>query len=323
MNKLVSILTPCYNGEKYLDNYFQDILQQDYSNCEIIFVDDGSIDSTSQIVSRYRPLIEKKGYVLKYYYQENAGQGIAIANGIKKVMGEYLVWPDCDDRLSKDSISKRVKYLEEHPEYGIVRSEGTVVDEKEPERIIKYISDKSKHRFEEHLFENYLFGNCAWLQPGSFMIRVSALDRANPDRYIYPIRYGQNWQMLLPVMYYYKCGYIDEPLFTYILHRGSASDCKGKTYQYLISHEKMYYEIISETVKHMQIPEADQYLKRLEIYYLRRYLTVSYTNSNENEVKLYYNKLRQLKAVRFKDFLKAKSLKFKVSHTLYRRIVGK
>ncbi len=129
--------------------------------------------------------------------------------------------------------------------------------------------------------------------------------------------------MLLPVMYYYKCGYIDEPLFKYILHRGSASDCKGKTYQYLISREKMYYEIINETVKHMQIPEADQYLKRLEIYYLRRYLTVSYTNSNESEVKLYYNKLRQLKAVRFKDFLKAKSLKFKVSHTLYRRIVGK
>ena len=208
-------------------------------------------------------------------------------------------------------------------EYGIVRSEGIVVDENEPEQIIKFISDKSKNRFDEHLFENYLFGNCAWLQPGSFMIRVAALDKANPDRYIYPIRYGQNWQMLLPVMYYFKCGYIDEPLFTYVLHRGSASDCKGKSYQYLISREKMYYEIISETLKHMQIKDADQYLKRLEIYYLRRYLTVAFIYSNEDEVKLYYNKLRQLKATRFKDFVKAKSLKFKISHKLYRKIVNK
>ena len=323
MNKLVSIITPCYNGEKYLDNYFQDILQQDYCNCEIIFVDDGSIDATAQIVSKYRPLIEKKGYFLKYYYQDNAGQGIAIANKIKEARGEYLIWPDCDDRLSNNSISKKVRYLEEHPEYGIVRSEGIVVDEKKPGQMIKYISGKSKYRFEENLFENYLFGKCAWLQPGSFMIRMAALDKANPDRYIYPIRYGQNWQILLPVMYYYKCGYIDEPLFTYVLHRGSASDCKGKTYQHLISREKMYHEIISETVKHMRLEEKESILKRLEIYYLRRYLTVAYTGSNKEETQLYYNKLKKLKAVRFKDFLKVKFLKCKFFHKLYKRIVRK
>lgn len=323
MDKLVSILTPCYNGGKYLDNYFQDILCQDYSNCEVIFVDDGSIDSTAQIVSKYRPLIEKKGYVLKYCYQDNAGQGIAIANGIKKVMGEYLIWPDCDDRLSKDSISKRVEYLERHPEYGIVRSEGIVVDERDPGKILKYISGKSEHRFKEDLFDDYLFGNCAWLQPGSFMIRVSALDRANPDRYIYPIRYGQNWQMILPVMYYYKCGYIDEPLFTYVIHRGSSSDCNGKSYQYLISREKIYYEIISETIKHMRITNVAQYIEQLKIYYLRRYLTVSYTNSNVEDAIKYYNELKKMNAVRFKDFLKVKSLKFKFSHILYKRIVSK
>lgn len=322
MDKLVSIITPCYNGEKYLDDYFQDILIQDYSKCEIIFINDGSTDSTEQIFLKYKPLIEKKGYIVKYYYQDNSGQAIAVSNVIKTIMGEYLVWPDCDDRLAKKSISKKVEFLEKNPEYGIVRSEGIVVDEKNPHKIIRYISRKSEHRFENNVFEDYLFGNCAWLQPGSFMIRVSALDIANPNRYIYSTRYGQNWQILLPVMYYYKCGYIDEPLFTYVLHKGSSSDSTGKSYQYLISREKKYYEIVSETIKHMQIPDKEQYLKKLDIYYLRKYLTIAYNNSNSHDVKKYYGRLKMLNGVRLQDYLKMKTYKFKCSHTIYKRILG-
>lgn len=323
MGKLVSILTPCYNGEKYLNDYFDDIINQDYDYCELIFIDDGSTDSTSKIVEQYRSKIERRGYTLKYYRQDNAGQGIAIANGIKKVTGDYLVWPDCDDRMNKNSISRRVRFLEENPEYGLVRSEGIVVDEKEPEKVIKYISGKSEHRFAEYIFEDYLFGHCAWLQPGSFMVRVSALDRSNPDRYIYPIRYGQNWQMLLPILYYFKCGYIDEPLFTYVLHKGSSSDSSGKEYDYLISREKMYYEIVSETIKHMGITDEGVYLSRLKQYYLQKYLTLAFNYSNKRDARMIYLELKQLRAVRLKDFLKVKTLNLKISHLLYKRIVEK
>ena len=323
MQKLVSILTPCYNGEKFLDDYFFDILEQDYPKCEIIFIDDGSTDGTEKMVEKYRSLLEKKGYILKYYRQKNAGQGIAIAKGIKEVSGDFLIWPDCDDRLRHDSISKRVAFLENYPEYGIVRSEGIVVTEEKPDVIIKYVSGKSEHRFSEDIFEDYLFGNCAWLQPGSFMVRTSALDKANPGRYIYPIRYGQNWQMLLPILYKFKCGYIDEPLFTYVLHKGSASDNKGKGYSYLISREKMYYEIIVNTLKHMSIPNRDEYINRLNIYYNRRYLTVAYKNQEKNEAKKFYLKLKSLNAARIIDFLKMISLNSKISHYFYKRWIEK
>lgn len=53
MEPLVSILTPCYNGEKFISNYVNSIFKQDYSNIEVIFVDDGSNDATKQLILGY------------------------------------------------------------------------------------------------------------------------------------------------------------------------------------------------------------------------------------------------------------------------------
>ena len=138
---LVSILTPCFNGEKFLDNYFNDILQQDYPNCELIFMDDGSTDKTKEKVDFYREQVEKKGYTLRYFYHDNIGLGGTIAVGIKHVRGDYVVWPDCGDRLNPNWISRKVDFLEEHLDYGVVRTNGIVVDEQG-----KYIRDFMKRQ---------------------------------------------------------------------------------------------------------------------------------------------------------------------------------
>ena len=53
---LVSIITPCYNGETYLSRFFESILNQTYSNLELIFVNDGSTDKTESVVQEYCPL---------------------------------------------------------------------------------------------------------------------------------------------------------------------------------------------------------------------------------------------------------------------------
>lgn len=69
-----------------------------------------------------------------------------------------------------------------------------------------------------------MLSNQAWLHPGCFMIRMIEFSDDNPARYIYPTRRGQEWQILLPVRYKYKCGYIDEPLYCYYIYTGSLSD---------------------------------------------------------------------------------------------------
>ena len=68
---LVSIITPCYNGEAFLKRYFESILNQTYPNLELIFINDGSTDRTEEIALSYRERLEKRGITYIYEKQEN------------------------------------------------------------------------------------------------------------------------------------------------------------------------------------------------------------------------------------------------------------
>ena len=105
---LVSIITPCYNGEPYLDQYFDSILKQTYQHLELIFVDDGSTDRTSEIAENYREKLEYRGIRYILLKQENRGQASALNHGLKYFTGEYLTWPDSDDVMTPECIEEKV-----------------------------------------------------------------------------------------------------------------------------------------------------------------------------------------------------------------------
>jgi glycosyltransferase involved in cell wall biosynthesis len=73
MNKgpIVSIVTPCYNGEKHIHRYLDSLLAQTYSNIELIFVNDGSSDNTEKIVLSYTDKFESKGIKLSRTWWSN------------------------------------------------------------------------------------------------------------------------------------------------------------------------------------------------------------------------------------------------------------
>ena len=89
MMPLVSIITPCYNGAKYLNRFFDSLLQQTYSNIEVIIVNDGSIDETEEIILEHKEALLNKGYLFKYIKQENAGPAAAINAGLHVFTGDY------------------------------------------------------------------------------------------------------------------------------------------------------------------------------------------------------------------------------------------
>jgi glycosyltransferase involved in cell wall biosynthesis len=293
MDKLVSIVTPCFNGGKYLKNYFESIIAQDYNNCELIFINDGSTDDSEKIAMYYKENLEDKGIRVRYFYQKNQGLGKAIAVGFQHVQGDYIIWPDCDDTMPSDSISKKVEFLENHPNYGVVRTDGVVVDEEFPDKVIRYCSLKRRGRFNENVFEDYLFGNNAWLMPGCFMLRTKALDNCNPQRYIYPTRAGQDWQILLPVFYHYKCGFIDESLYTYILHKGSLSYSAEETYEQKIKRKNDHEDIIINTLQNMNIIDVYKYVNKVKAYYIKRYFGLSVIYMKPNDAKKYYLLLKK------------------------------
>ena len=209
MKGLVSIVSPCYNGESYLNRYFDAIIKQTYRPLELILVNDGSTDKSEEIILSYQDKIKDAGIDFKYIKKENQGSGSAVNDGLKLITGEYIVWPDTDDFLYPESIEKRVKFLEENKGYGFVTSDGRTYLEGSLEKkgIIKAIVTK-----DGCMFDNVISGNVVY-NPCGYMIRTSAFLDVNPNKEIFPSRYGQNIQMLLPVSFKYRCGHLEEELY--------------------------------------------------------------------------------------------------------------
>lgn len=98
----VSVIIPVYNGEKYLRQCLDSICMQSLKEIEIICVDDGSTDSSLQILQEYKEKDER----VQVYHQENKYAGAARNLGKAHATGEYLVFWDCDDFFELDALEK-------------------------------------------------------------------------------------------------------------------------------------------------------------------------------------------------------------------------
>lgn len=253
---LVSILSPCYNGENYISRMLTSILNQTYSNIEMICIDDGSTDNTKDIIFSFMDLFKNKGMTLKYFYQENRGQAAAINTGLKFITGEYLSWIDCDDFLSNDSVEKKVTFLFEHPDYAIVTSDFFTVDENAINVPIKRIGAKYGNlNFQTNQFYLTLVGS-AILECHCHMINVSYFKKSNPKMEIDECREGQNYQMLLPILYRYKRGYIDEPLAYYVIRQNSHYHSQRTDEEWYLRYNRLN-EMLRNTFKQMNISDKE------------------------------------------------------------------
>lgn len=106
---LVSIILPVYNVEEYLEECLDSVIGQSYENYELIAINDGSTDSSLNILERYQ---EKLGCKLRIHTQENAGLSAARNKGLDLSHGEYIYFLDSDDWILSDALSKSVTSME-------------------------------------------------------------------------------------------------------------------------------------------------------------------------------------------------------------------
>lgn len=106
MNK-VSIIVPVYNVEKYIKRCVDSILEQTYTNLEVILIDDGSKDSSGEICDSYESIDNR----VKVIHKNNEGLGFARNTGLDATNGEFVTFIDGDDSISKDHIEKMVSAL--------------------------------------------------------------------------------------------------------------------------------------------------------------------------------------------------------------------
>ena len=98
--KLISIVVPVYNVEKHLDNCVISVLNQTYSQWELMLVDDGSSDNSGAICDKY----SRSNPQIRVIHQQNAGVSAARNQGIEHANGQYIAFLDADDTLPEDSL---------------------------------------------------------------------------------------------------------------------------------------------------------------------------------------------------------------------------
>ncbi|HXD10400.1 MAG TPA: glycosyltransferase family 2 protein [Anaerolineales bacterium] len=139
---LVSVITPSFNQSRYIEATIQSVLSQDYQNIEYMIVDGGSQDGSTEIIKKYA--LESDSLPSKnpkqasglqsrsidwWVSEKDKGQTDAINKGFARAKGEILAWLNSDDTYEPGAISAAVRYLQEHPEAGMVYGDCNFINE--------------------------------------------------------------------------------------------------------------------------------------------------------------------------------------------------
>ncbi len=219
---LVSVIIPSCNSALFLPDAINSIIQQTYSNWELIIVDDGSTDTIDGVVD---PFLVKDNRI-KYFKKENGGLGSARNFGIDKAVGEFILPLDADDKFESTFIEKAINIFLNNKKLKIVYCEAEYFGSKEGKWEL------TDYSYEKMLLSNMIFA--------SSMYRRKDFDNVNG--YDESILY-EDWDFWLRLL---KDGgdvnKIPEILFHYRQHeKGSLmNDLSKKSEKHILSLKTIF-----------------------------------------------------------------------------------
>lgn len=141
--RLVSILMPAYNAERYIEAAIRSVLSQTYTNWELVVVNDGSTDRTQALIEQFDdPRI-------RLFQQANGGIGSARNKGLQHVRGHFLCGLDADDVLPEGSLAARIAVFDEYPDTDIVDGQVIFTDASLKKTLRTYIPSFEGEPFNE------------------------------------------------------------------------------------------------------------------------------------------------------------------------------
>ena len=209
MKPLVSVVIPVYNDARYIRESIVSALNQDYQNLEVIVVDDGSTDSTPEILKKFNNKIRN-------IRQENRGTAAALNKGIKNANGQLIAWLSSDDLFLPKKIGHQVEKFFENPLLEIIYTDYIVIDSKGEEIKIVRCPLPHKDRFVlEMLKNNFVNGS-------SVIIRRECFEKVGFfDETLAIDSDGDMWFRMLKNGC--RFGHIPIPLLKYRWHEGNLS----------------------------------------------------------------------------------------------------
>ncbi|MDR3593876.1 glycosyltransferase [Clostridium sp.] len=271
MNKpMVTVLMSVYNGEKFLEEAIESILNQTFSDFEFLIINDGSTDNSVKIIESF-----EDSRIRLINNEKNLKLIASLNKGVSLAKGKYIARMDCDDISMPDRLEKEVKFLESNQEYGLVGTWYTVID---GEGVEKY---NRSYPSNNELIKLFLSLNCP-LAHGSIMGKTELFKQnAYGSKEHYAVEDYELWVRMAKTT---KIHNIPEYLFKYRIYGESFSDSKTQ----------LMYDQTLEMSKKLYIKNKNQYKELIK----KQILEDAYKEEKEEAV-VYINQWLKSFAKRF------------------------
>lgn len=257
---LVSMIVPCYNHEKYIQETIESIISQTYNNVELIVIDDGSKDNSPSILQE---LSRKHNF--KFIHRPNKGLSATLNESIGLSQGKYFSVCASDDILILDKIEKQVNFMENHPKYGMCYGKIIRFNDNSLEKKVKIKNAKSGW-----IFNDIITAKIS-IPAVSTMVKTDIIkDVGKYDEELWI----EDWDMWLRIAEKYEIGYMDDYLAYYRQHDTNISKQSLKMY-------KAQKNILAKWKQHKD------YLKILEIWENKWFYSLSKNYKQEAKKYLY------------------------------------
>jgi len=272
---LIPVVVPVYNGEQTIKETIESVLNQTFANLELIVVNDGSLDSTLNVISNI------KDPRLKVFSYRNAGVAITRNRGIEQSQGEYIAFLDADDLWTSDKLEAQLKALQSNRKAAVAYSWVDYIDESGDFLHHGNHITVNGNAYEQMLVENVLENGSNPLIRREALIHVGGFNQS--------LTPAEDWDMWLRLAAVYD--FVTVP-YPQILYRTLSSS--GSTNVWKM--EKVCLKLIEQAFN--SAPSSLQYLKNKSLATVYHYLTGKLLESDsvsENALtamRLFFNSIR-------------------------------
>jgi len=206
---MISVIIPVYNQAVYIAEAIDSAQSQTFRDFEVIVVDDGSTDETSQVLSQY-------GDSIRVIRQSNRGGAAALNRGIHAARGEWIAWLSADDAWEPAKLEKQVQVIRQNPNVGIVYTDYLYVDAKGDTLSREHfpLPPTRRQTLLRLIRRCFVNGSSTLIRRGVFA-RIGLYDendRLTPD-----------WDFFLRAGLVFDFAHIPEPLVHYRIHGAQTS----------------------------------------------------------------------------------------------------
>lgn len=243
MNKLISIIVPCYNQAHFLGEALQSVLNQTYANWECIIVNDGSPDNTKEVGENWI----KKDRRFKYIEKHNGGLSSARNAGIKVSQGEFILPLDADDFIHEKFLEKLVPELENDNSSAIVTCYSKFFVDNKTNIVHELKPSGSTYRalmFENNIIATSLYRKSCWELAGGYDETMKN-GFEDWEFWISILKRNWNFKVVEEFLFFYRKSKKSMLLDTLQNHRIS-------NMEYVFNkHKEIYKDNFENTIKYM------------------------------------------------------------------------